>query len=99
MSKPFLIIWLIDAFVPARRLGLVFDPMTAPRSSPQFTGPNGMPPNGRSICITQDQQLTRTSNYSISFLEQDQDRQGDPYNPVYPPPDPISQGGRIMNPY
>lgn len=81
-------------------MGLVFDPMTAPRSSPQFNGPHGMPPNGRSICITQDQQLTRTSNYSISFLEQDQDPQGPPpYDPVYPPPDPISQGGRIMNPY
>lgn len=86
----------------ARRLGLAFDPMTTPPSNAQFPGPgsHGVASNGGSICITQDQQLTRTSNYSISFLDQEQDQQGGAYDPAYPPgPAPMSQGGRFMHPY
>eukprot|EP00210_Caulerpa_lentillifera_P002664 g2544.t1 len=85
----------------ARRLGLAFDPMSANAQS-QFpnAGPHGMAPNGGSICITQDQQLTRTSNYSISFLDQERAQHEGAYGPVYhPPPGPMPQGGRFLHPY
>jgi len=56
----------------ARRLGLAFDPMNS------AVGPGGHPvPPGSSIRITQDQQLTRTSNYSISFVDQEKEHEHD----------------------
>ena len=56
----------------ARRLGLAFD-----AASPGVgRGISHLPPRGSSR-ITQDQQLTRTSNYSISFVEQNEHQEDD----------------------